>query len=294
MRSPLSLLGLAVFAVSLLSGAAAESDRANDFLFEQLSDPDKDVCIAALRELHTTIDPRLPEALLVLLKDEGNSTRRLAAREIGSRWWQIPKERVPAYLEALRENLQGEAESTPGMESRAISLLSRDYRSPETSRSANGRWVLYERYGLPCLIDTHNESEELLGWGAEGGHGYTTHTYSDREGVTTWHAETEVAAMIVSLDRRTSTAWAWRHRGGLSKLDHGKVIAAAGGDPERHLGPGGFYTDHEGWSGDRIRLQCSFTTLTGALGDPNDPIDQKDYEVEILWNPADGSVELAP
>jgi len=46
--------------------------------------------------------------MLSLLSDEGNSIRRLAARAIGSRWWQIPKEKTESYLNALQHNLRSE------------------------------------------------------------------------------------------------------------------------------------------------------------------------------------------
>src|SRR5262249_16199860 len=55
-------------------------------------------------------------------------------------------------------------EMEKNMADRAIGLLTRRYDSKMFSKSPNGRWVIYERYGLPCLIDTTTESEELLGW----------------------------------------------------------------------------------------------------------------------------------
>jgi len=61
-----------------------------------------------LRQLLTSLDSRIPEAMLSLLSDEGNSIRRLAARAIGSRWWQIPKEKTESYLNALQHNLRSE------------------------------------------------------------------------------------------------------------------------------------------------------------------------------------------
>ncbi len=133
----------------------ADLNPANDALLEKLRHEDKVVRIAALRELQTTIDPRLPEELLRLLSDEGSSTRRLAARGIGSRHWQIPLERRPTYPEELERARKAD----PGidlMENRAVALLSGRYNAPTTQRSPNGRWVLYERRSLPCLIDTRN------------------------------------------------------------------------------------------------------------------------------------------
>ena len=65
--------------------AASQSDaEPQDAFFTQLKSPEPDVRIAALRELQTSLDPRIPDAMLPLLADEGNSIRRLAARAIGS------------------------------------------------------------------------------------------------------------------------------------------------------------------------------------------------------------------
>jgi hypothetical protein len=102
--------------------------------------------------------------MLSLLYDEGNSIRRLAARAIGSRWWQISKENVPRFVEALRRNEKSEFEDERNMVARAIDLLTRNYTSNMVARSKNKRWVVYERRGLPCLIDTQTDTEELLGW----------------------------------------------------------------------------------------------------------------------------------
>src|SRR5438552_7411540 len=97
--------------------AASQSDaEPQDAFLTQLKSPEPDVRIAALRELQTSLDPRIPDAMLPLLADEGNSIRRLAARAIGSRWWQIPK------------------------------------KSDMFAASSNGRWIVYERRALPCLI----------------------------------------------------------------------------------------------------------------------------------------------
>jgi len=72
-----------------------------DVYLPQLKDKDADVRIAALRELLTSLDSRIPEAMLSLLSNEGNSIRRLGDRAVGSRWWQIPKEKTESYVNAL-------------------------------------------------------------------------------------------------------------------------------------------------------------------------------------------------
>ena len=155
------------FGVVLVSFCVAGS-AANpvDIYLPQLKDKDPDVRIEAVRQLLTSLDARIPEAMLSLLSDEGNSIRRLAARAIGSRWWQIPKDKSGGYVKALQGNLKSdeELEMEKNMAERAIGLLTRRYDSKVFSKSPNGRWVIYERYGSPCLLDTTTETEELLGW----------------------------------------------------------------------------------------------------------------------------------
>jgi len=82
----------------------------SDIYLPQLKDKNAEVRIEALRHLQTFLDSRIPEAMLPLLSDEGNSIRRLAARAIGSRWWQIPKEKSESYVNALAQNLRSELE----------------------------------------------------------------------------------------------------------------------------------------------------------------------------------------
>jgi HEAT repeat protein len=147
---------------SLARHRQSSGDSIDAFL-AQLKKPEPDARIAALRELETSLDPRIPDAMLPLLSDEGNSIRRLAARAIGSRWWQISNE-MPEFVEALRRNKKSEFEDERNMIARAIGLLKRDYTSEMFACSTNKRWVIYERRGLPCLIDTKTETEELLGW----------------------------------------------------------------------------------------------------------------------------------
>src|SRR5260370_8602011 len=94
-----TLIASIITCVAFQCAAASE-----DAFFLQLNSPDPDVRIAAVRELQTSLDPRIPDAMLPLLADEGSSIRRLAARAIGSRWWQIPKEKVPHLITPLRRN----------------------------------------------------------------------------------------------------------------------------------------------------------------------------------------------
>tara|TARA_R110000850_G_scaffold135382_6_gene256590 strand:+ start:1970 stop:2875 length:906 start_codon:yes stop_codon:yes gene_type:complete len=264
----------------------AHADPVNDHLFAQLQDADMDLRIAALRDLQTSLDPRLPEALLLLLRDEGNSIRRLAARGIGSRYWQISDDRIPTFVEALKTNSNTDFEDEGRMVSRAIALLSREYKSTELSRSANGRWVLYERYNRPCLIDTNTNSEELLGWSEDARVGfYCSQLLKEVDGYTPWHPTKEITAMEIGLDRRMTTMWAWIHGKGLRKLDHSKVFKALGINEDHVSGPGGFYVEHTGWADDQIRIQCDFMVFDIPEDlKPGVGISADDVTAHILWN----------
>src|SRR5262249_22900202 len=82
-----------------------------DVYLPQLKDKDSDVRVEAVRQLLTSLDSRIPEAMLPLLSDEGNSIRRLAARAIGSRWWQIPTDKTQIYFTPLQPNSQTQVAS---------------------------------------------------------------------------------------------------------------------------------------------------------------------------------------
>src|SRR5262249_16887240 len=191
----------------------------------QLKNADAEVRIEAVRQLLTSLDSRIPETMLSLLTDQGDSIRRLAARAIGSRWWQIPKDKTADYTKALAQNQKPEMdfEMEKNMADRAIGLLTRRYDSKMFSKSPNGRWVNYERYGLPCLIDTTTESEELLGWPRTKNGGiemlvgsFGNVPFSDDDAV--WHPSKEAIALSVLQSRRDSTVWIWEHKFGLQKL----------------------------------------------------------------------------
>jgi HEAT repeats len=225
---PIPVIGLVVVAF-LLSGSPTIPA---DVYLPQLKDKDPDTRIAALRELLTSLDSRIPEAMLPLLSDEGNSIRRLAARAIGSRWWQIPKDKSESYANALEHNLRSEVdfEDEKNMAERAIGLLTRGYDSKMFSRSPNSRWVLYERRGFPCLIDTTTYTEELLGWSAVynrnsemppwlfGGNS----PIGQDEAL--WHPTKEAVALSVSVSRRATSVWIWEHKHGVQKLNRSELI----------------------------------------------------------------------
>jgi hypothetical protein len=292
MRVALTISISAVLLLAVGTISAAEGIPENDALFKLLQHENMDVRIAALRELQTSLDPRMPEALLILLRDDGNSIRRLAARGIGSRYWQIPEERIPDFVQALKANANTEWEDEKEMVRRAVSLLTRTYDSSEVSRSPNGRWVLYERYNLPCLIDTSTGSEELLGWKPEDRVRISSYLLNGGDnGVSIWHPEKEMVAMSAAVSRRQATMIAWVHGKGFKRLEHSNVFKALGANEDRVNGAGGFFVEYKGWSDDQIRISCYFVVLESLEGLKNKgDFVEGEIQAELLWNPVSDEI----
>jgi len=231
-RSQVSRLIAGIGLILVAFFVSGSTTNPADVYLPQLKDKDPDTRVAALRELLTSLDSRIPEAMLPLLSDEGNSIRRLAARAIGSRWWQIPKEKTESYVNALQNNLRSEVdfEDETHMAERAIGLLTKKYDSKMFSRSLNGRWVIYERRSFPCLIDTTTYTEELLGWTPAynrdsemppwlfGGNS----PIDENEAL--WHPEKEAVALGVGISRRATSVWIWEHKHGVQKLTRSELI----------------------------------------------------------------------
>ena len=207
--------------------------------------------------------------MIPLLADDGTSIRRLAARAIGSRWWQIPKERIPTYLTALRRNQRHEKHDLRNMTARATGLLKRDYRGEMFSRSRNRRWVIYERRGHPCLIDTRTHTEDLLGWSDKDPSRLSPRMHVCnmplRDDSVLWHSRKEWVAFRMNAGRRPLGVWLWRHPGGLTKIEHGEIIKALAID--RNTKPALYLLDLHGWHGDELRFSVDLGRLgTKGLG----------------------------
>ena len=266
--------------IFLLSAAAARCAEPADQSanLAKLKSPDADVRVEALRALQTSLDPRIPEAVLPLLADEGNSIRRLAARAVGSRWWQIPKDRVPAFVAALKRNESSEFDDEKNMLQRGIGLLTRNYRGKMLPRSADGRWVIYERLGLPCLIDTKTETEELLGWAPEDRDGWLASSWGNEETAASvrWHDKKDIAAILIFLNRKLSEIWIWRHPSGLRTIETDEIIKALGCREDDMHFTGGFFVDIKGWSGDELRFDVSYSTRK--------PDEYSDHKTVLGWD----------
>jgi len=224
----IAVIGLIVVAFCITGSSVNPAD----IYLPQLKDKDADTRIAALRELLTSLDSRIPEAMLPLLSDEGNSIRRLAARAIGSRWWQIPKEKAESYVNALEHNLRPEIdfEGEKNMAERAIGLLTKHYDFKMFSRSPNGQWIIYERRSFPCLLDTRTYTEELLGWSASYNRDSEMPPWlfdgnspiGPDEAL--WHPTKDVVALSASVSKRATSVWIWEHKYGLHKLTHPEMV----------------------------------------------------------------------
>lgn len=177
----------AIALVGLSTTIACPADRIAD-----LRSPDMAARRAAVGKIQTLDDPRIPAACLPLLSDPGLSIRRLAARAIGSRFYEISNADRPRYLAALQSCLEsrknepeeGNYDGTDDitlMCQRAIGLLSRRYDTPPFSVSPGGKWVLYERRRRPVIANIANQQHDLLSPVDPNGYGTDQAYYSEDE-----------------------------------------------------------------------------------------------------------------
>jgi hypothetical protein len=270
---PWSLSVLLLLALAAPGTAATADDPA----LASLQNPDPDQRVEALRSLMTSPDPRIPDAVLPLLRDEGNSIRRLAARAVGSRWGQIPPSARDEFIAALQRNAKSEFEDERNMVQRGLGLLRRDYRGPMFARSPDKRWVVYERLNLPCIIDTANSSEELVGWNAERaawfgpswGNGETAPCVH-------WHPSSDLVALDMLINRKANAIWIWRPGQPLRIISPDDVVAAAGPVEGELMRTGGVYFDTQGWDGRNLRIDANYSTMK----DEN----ITDWNATLLWN----------
>jgi hypothetical protein len=283
-RTHRALPAVLVFAVCAWAAPRASAQN-DDKLIAQLGHGDPEVRIEALRGLLTSVDPRLPEALLPLLEDSGNSIRRLAARAVGSRWWQIPEERRGGFVAALERNSRSEFEDERNMVRRGVGLLERDYRGPMFARSPDRRWVVYERLNLPCIIDTKNATEELVGWSPER-EAWLQSSWGNAEVASSalWHPDSSMVALAMIITRKANGVWVWRPGRALRKIEPEEIVAAVGPVDGVVLRSAGVFLEPGRWDGDRLLIKANYSVMKGE--------EFTDWEAEFAWDAADDRLAL--
>ena len=189
-------LGLASSADPVAGPALNGQDQAKVTTALQQLKPGAKTQWEAIYTIANSLDPRIPAACLPMLQSSYTAVQRNAARAIGSRWWQIPQDQLSTYVQALKMNLRSKDEQLVNMTRRAIGLLTRTYDGDMFSRGPSGRWVIYERHGKPCVIDTRNHMEELLGAGLEGT--FCPSYYNEPlTGYCLWHPKEDMVALSI-------------------------------------------------------------------------------------------------
>lgn len=274
-----SLLLLAAF---MAAGPAFAQDEAEvTKLLNKLKSEDIEARHAAMLALQTSLDPRIPEACLPALQTEGDSIRRLAARAIGSRWHQVPKERVADFMQALKPHLQSEHDGLVNMARRGLALLGRDYKDAMVSRSKSKRWVVYERHGLPCIIDTENSTEELLGFDPDPQvYNSFMPAWGNSEVAPSvfWHPKQDMVALHILTSRKSSEGWIWRHGHGLRKFTLRELAKILGHQDEEFGRGAGFFFEIQGWKGSALNFTLDYALhIKGAY---------ISYQSQFQWDSA--------
>ncbi|MFO1484529.1 MAG: hypothetical protein U1F71_14305 [Verrucomicrobiaceae bacterium] len=254
-----------LFLVSLiLITPALSQDKAQvTKLLKQLQSKDAGECYRAMSELEYSLDPRIPDACLPLLKMKDDMVPLLAARAIGSRWRQIPQARVPVFVQVLKPHLQDQNEQLVNMARRGIALLTRDYSGPMVSRSKSKRWVIYGRHELPCLIDTEKNTEELLNPKDDSGIFLPAESNDEVAGYTFWHPEQDMVALSTQIGRLYSMAWVWRHEKGLRRFTPEEIAKTLGHKEDDLFPDSGYELSFDGWKGAALDFRVQFTIQKG-------------------------------
>ncbi len=228
---------------------------------QKLKSKDPDQRLEALRELEYSLDPRLPAIMLGLLNDTGNSTRRVAAHGIGSRWWQVPKDNLDAFITRLKTAAAKEREGYTGECYRSVALLQvaagKRIEHPEAvSVSPNGRWIIYDRLGMPCLVDVQSRSEELLGVESNTREG----RYWGNPKSVVWHPTKEAVAIPQANRRTTVCVLVWTHGSGTRVLHREsllEMLAKRKGKADPYMS---YISDNNlKWKGDKLLVPMEFS-----------------------------------
>ena len=246
----------------------------------KLKSKDPDRRLEALRELEYSLDPKLPAVMLGLLNDAGNTTRRVAAHGIGSRWWQVPKDQLDVYIGRLKAAAAKEGEGYTGECYRGVALLQvaagKRIEHPEAvSLSPNGRWLIYDRLGTPCLVDVRTQSEELLGTDPAGLEG----RFWGRSDSVLWHPAKEAAAISRETRRGPVCILVWTHGSGTRLLTK-DVLQEAVAKKKPKIGQYNCSISAAGfkWRGDKLVIPMEFLHM------------EEEHTATASWNPSSGEL----
>lgn len=165
------------------------------------------------------------------------------------------------------------------MARRGIALLTRDYESPMVSRSGNKRWVLYERYGLPCVIDTRTMTEELLGEVGAGPKLFCSYQNEELAPTVLWHPGGDMVAMSVIEHRHFRNVWIWTHGRGLRQLGFLEGLPEPDADRVGHL-----TADATRWVKNQLEIQVVYSFHKGDRF--------ATHEAVLRWDPATDQLTL--
>ena len=256
-----------------------------DASLARLKSKDPDRRLEALRKLEYSLDPRLPAVMLGLLNDAGNTTRRVAAHGVGSRWWQVPTDKLDSFIGRLKTAAAKEGEGYTGECYRGVALLQvaagKRIEHPEAvSLSPNGRWIIYDRLGMPCLVDVQSRSEELLGLDSDLREG---RFWGNPKSVV-WHPSKEAAAIPHATRRGTACLLVWTHGSGTRVIHRDSLLELVAkrkfkADPYMSY----ISEDDLKWRGDKLLVPLEFAEEGG-----NGP----GRVATLSWNPSSGELAL--
>lgn len=283
MKLPLSLLLVIALAPDLYAGEASKSIAA-------LSSPDIAVRRAAVDAIQTLDDPAIPAACLPLLKDEGFSIRRQAARAIGSRFSDIPKDQRKSVVDALKTCAKQGPEDVTLICQRAIGLLTENYKFPSFSVGPKKKWVLYERRRLPVIAPVKGGPHALVSPVAIDFDGKpdllkmeVTNESAQELFDPHWHPGGEALALTMKLQRRFYTpVCIWS-----ATSDKIKILEAhslKGVLPSRYPA-WGTTTEFARWDGDKAVVRV-YDCDDGVSADP-----PKDPGVFVSYDLRNGKIE---
>ena len=139
---------------------------------------------------------------------------------------------------------------------------------------------------MPCLVDTGNETEELLGFGT-GGKFRPAIGNEEVKRSAAWHPNREMVALEIVAGRHHSTLWVWEHKKGLRQFRREDSAKALGIKETAEFGVY-FASSIIGWTADGLEFSVKISVKQGE--------EYIDYDCErILWNPQnDRFSELPP